>query len=59
MKCFDTGLNMGKSTRREELRNTYIEEFAVKMSKCSGWKLLPQRINHARSLISSLDGHVD
>ena len=49
---------MGKSTRREELRNTYIVEFAVKMSKCSGWKLLPRRINHARGLVSSLDGHV-
>ena len=46
---------MGKSTRREEWRNTYIEEFA---SKCSGWKLLPQRINQARGLVSSLDAHV-
>ena len=50
---------MGKSTRREEWRNTYIEEFAVKMSKCSEWKLLPRRIFHTRGLVSSLDGHVD
>ena len=51
---------MGRVEEIQYVGSTYstLEVVAVKMSKCSGWNLLPWGINQARDLVSRLDAHV-